>query len=180
MIYPRVTEIISPYVDFSMVPEHVLSRATERGSKVHIICAALAQKLWVPQEAMLDPECAGYILSFQRWFDDFVEEVIYVEHEIIDTTYGFMGHIDFFGKLRKLGYALLDWKTPITIYKAWRLQMAGYYRLLKEKVKQIDVVASLQLDPNGGVPKMTPYEDSAQDFNIFLGLLNAHNFFKGG
>ena len=173
--YPSVTTILSPYVDFSMVPEHVLSRATERGSKVHAICAAILQGLWVPE---IDPECAGYIASFQAWKEQFVEEVIFVEKELTDPTYGFMGHLDFFGRLKRLGYALLDWKTPITLYKAWRLQMAGYNRLLEVEREQVDVVASLQLDPNGGIPKMVRYENSAQDFNIFLGLLNGHNYFK--
>ena len=162
-----------------MVPEHVLSRATERGRKVHAIIAAMLQDLWIPK---IDPECAGYIASFQTWKEQFVEEVIFVEHELISSHYGFMGHIDFYGKLRKLGYALLDWKTPITTYKAWRLQMAAYHYLLGEATgKTSPVIASLQLDPNGGIPKMTRYETNGlYDFNIFLGLLNAHNYFKGG
>jgi len=177
-LYPRVTDILSPYTDFSMVPDHVLSRATERGRKVHAIIAAMLQDLWIPK---IDPECAGYIASFQIWKEQFVEEVIYVEHEFVDPIYGFLGHVDFFGKLRKLGYALLDWKTPVSLQKAWRLQMAAYKRLLHLADKNMDLTASLQLDPNGGIPKMVRYEDtSAQDFNVFLGLLNAHNFFHGG
>ena len=173
--YPSVTEILSPYTDFSMVPEHILTRATERGTKVHSICAGICQGLWIPE---IPEECKGYIVSFQRWFDEYVEEVIFVEKELIDPTYGFMGHLDFFGRLKRLGMALLDWKTPLTLYKAWRLQMVGYNRLLEVEREQVDVVASLQLDPNGGIPKMVRYENSAQDFNIFLGLLNGHNYFK--
>lgn len=176
--YIRVTEVLAPYVDFSMVPEHILSRATERGRKVHTICAGILQGLWIPP---VDPEYAGYIASFQTWREQFVEEVIFVEHELIDPTYGLIGHIDFYGKLRKLGYALLDWKTPVALYKAWRLQMSGYERLLYVAKKKIDVVASLQLQQDGSIPKMTRYEESyAQDFNIFLGLLNARNYFNGG
>lgn len=175
--YVRVTEVLDPYTDFSMVPEHVLSRATERGRKVHAICAGILQDLWIPK---IEPEYAGYIASFQTWREQFVEEVIYVEHELVDPTYGFKGHIDFYGKLRKLGYALVDWKTPLSLSKAWCLQMTGYERLLHVNRKKIDVVASLQLNPDGGIPKMIRYEMTALDFNIFLGLLNAHNFFKGG
>ena len=161
-----------------MVPEHVQLHATERGSKVHSICAAILQGLWIPR---IEPELEGYIASFQKWKDQFVEEVIFVEHELVDPTYGFIGHIDFYGKLRKLGYALLDWKTPIALYKAWRLQMSGYDRLLEVAKKVRDVIASLQLKPDGGIPKMVRYENtSAQDFNIFLGLLNGHNYFNGG
>jgi len=176
--YVRVTEVLNPYTDFSMVPEHILSRATDRGRKVHAYCAAILQGLWLPR---IEPEYEGYVDSFHAWREQFVEEVIFVEHELVDPTYGFMGHIDFYGKLRKLGYALLDWKTPVSLYKAWRLQMAGYNRLLEVAKKKVNVVASLQLQQDGSIPKMTRYEGtSAQDFNIFLGLLNAHNFFNGG
>ena len=174
-MYPSVTKILSPYTDFSMVPEHVLSRATERGQKVHSICAGICQGLWIPE---IPEECAGYIRSFQRWFDEFVEEVIFVEKELMDPTYGFIGHLDFYGKLKGLGLALLDWKTPLALYKSWRLQMAGYHRLLEVKQKRVDVVASLQLDAYGKIPRMARYENSAQDFNVFLGLLNGHNYFK--
>jgi len=164
-----------------MVPEHILSRATERGRKVHAICAGILQGLWIPT---IEPEYAGYIASFQTWREQFVEEVIFVEHELVDPAYGLIGHIDFYGKLRKLGYALLDWKTPVALYKAWQLQMAGYQRLCSlDKIickNGIDVTASLQLRSDGSTPKMIRYETNFQDFNIFLGLLNAHNFFKGG
>ena len=161
-----------------MVPEHVLCRATERGRKVHTIIAAMLQNLWHPKP---DPECAGYIASFQTWREQFVEEVIYVEHELVDPIYGFVGHIDFFGKLRKVGYGIIDWKTPVTLQKAWRVQMSAYRHLLDTTGRSMAIIGSLQLNPNGGIPKMVRYENtSAQDFNIFLGLLNAHNYFKGG
>lgn len=172
---PSVTQIISPYTDFSMVPEHILTWATERGRKVHAICAAICQGLWIPP---IPSEYAGYIASFRTWFDMYVEEVIFVEKELVDPVYGFMGHPDFYGKIKDMSYALLDWKTPITLYKQWKIQLSAYRRLLDVKKYKVDVVASLQLDPRGGIPKMERYENSAEDLNIFLGILNAHNYFK--
>ena len=172
---PRVTEILEPHTDFSKVPESTLEQAAYRGTKVHQSCAAYAQKLWAP----IPQEYAGYFFSFQTWFDEYVEEVVYVEKELIDPIYGFVGHIDFYGRLKSLGRALLDWKTPITLYKQWKIQLSAYGRLLEVDKKKVDVVASLQLDPNGKTPKMVRYEgESAQDFNIFLGLLNAHYYFQ--
>lgn len=173
--YPRVTEILSPYIDFSMVPEATLAQAAYRGTQVHSLCAAYAQKLFTP----IPQEYAGYLLSFQKWFDQFVKEVLYVEKELIDPAYGFMGHIDFYGRLKRLCMALIDIKTPITLYKQWKVQLSAYKRLLDVDKKKVDVIASLQLDPKGGIPKMVRYENSAQDLNIFLGILNAHNYFKG-
>ncbi len=178
-----VTQVLAPFINFDNVPEHVLTRATERGSKVHAICAAICQGLWIPP---IPPECAGYIASFQTWFDQYVEEVIFVEKELVDPVYGYLGHPDFYGKLKGIGYALLDWKTPITLYKQWKVQLSAYKRLLEINKKQIreykfvraiDVVASLQLDPQGGIPKMERYENSVEDLNVFFGLLNAHNYF---
>lgn len=173
--YPRVTEILDPYVDFSMVPEHILTRATEKGRKVHSICAAICQGLWIPP---IPSECAGYVASFRIWFDEYVEKVIFVEKELVDPVYGYLGHPDFYGRLKSLGMALIDWKTPITIQKAWKVQLSAYRRLLYVETMKVDVVASLQLDPQGGIPKMVRYEDSALDFNIFLSALMCHNYFK--
>jgi len=174
MTYPRVTEIL-PSPDFSKVPEHILTNATERGTKVHRIIAAICQGLWV---ASIPEDCRGYVESFQRWFDEYVEEVIFVEQELIDPIYEFRGHIDFFGKLRKIAlYGLTDWKTPIISQESWRLQMAAYNRLLEANGVIVDLVASLQLHPEGKVPKMIRYEGtSASDFNVFLGLLNGFKF----
>ena len=174
MNLPRVTEVLEPYTDFSKIPEHILEQAKHRGTKVHSACAAYALGLFCP----IPTEYAGYFLSFQQWFDTFVEEVVYVEEGLVDETYGFQGHIDFYGRLKRLGMALIDLKTPIALYKQWKVQLAAYRRLLDIDRKKVEVVASLQLDPYGGIPKMTRYEESAQDFNIFLGLLNGYHFFK--
>jgi len=121
----------------------------------------------------------GYLLSFQKWFDKFVQEVIYVEKHLVDEAYGFQGHLDLYASLNRLGMTLIDIKTPTTLYKQWKVQLSAYYRLLQVDKKRADVVASLQLDPNGDIPKMIRYEHSyAEDFNIFLGLRNAWYYFK--
>lgn len=173
--WPTVTQILQPYTDFSMVPEHVLTRKTEIGRMVHQYCAAIARDIYIPQ---IRPECAGYVESFRRWFDAYVEEVILVEKELVDPIYGFIGHPDFFGRLKRLDMTLIDYKTPIMLYKQWKVQLASYKHLLDVIKKHVDVIASLQLNPEGKIPKMVRYENSAEDLNIFLGLLNAHNFFK--
>ena len=175
MNLPSVTTIISPYIDFSMVPEATLAQATERGTQVHKLCSAYAQNIYTPVAS----EYAGYFTSFKVWFDEYVEEVIYVEKELIDKTYGFMGHLDFYGRLKSLGMALIDLKTPIALYKAWKVQLSAYHRLLLVDKRKVDVVASLQLDAYGKIPRMVRYENTnAEDFNVFLGLLNSWNYFK--
>lgn len=171
---PRISEVIAPYIDFSKVPEYTLERAKSRGTEVHQTCAAYSLGLF----HSIPSEYRGYFTSFQIWFDKYVEEVIYVEKKLEDATYGFRGTLDFYGRLKRLGMTLIDIKTPIILYKQWKVQLSAYKRLLDIDRKKVDVVAALQLDPNGGIPKMVRYEDSAQDFNIFLGILNAHHFFN--
>ena len=175
-MYSRVTHILSPYVDFSMVPEHVLSRATERGSKVHSICAAILQGLWIPK---IEPELEGYIASFQAWKDQFVEEVLSVEEEFVDKTYGFKGHPDMIVKAYG-EIILVDLKTPLALQKSWQLQLSAYLHLARKNGYKVTRAGSLRLVQNGEIPKMQWYLDSAQDFNVFLGLLNGHNYFEGG
>lgn len=175
---PSVTQIISPYVDFSMVPSYILDPAKERGNKTHAICAGICQGLWIPS---IPRECDGYITSFHLWFDRYVEEVIFSERKLVDPVYGFTGQPDFYGRVRDGNHILVDWKTPFILYKAWKIQVGGgYKRLIEVAKKPLDRVGSLQLDPNGGIPKMTWYKNDPADFNIFLGLLNAHNYFHGG
>ena len=171
MTYPSVTQILPP-PDFSKIPEHVLTFATERGTKVHQIVAAIAQRLWVPS---IPEECQGYVESFRRWFDTYVEEVIYTEQELIDPVYGFMGHVDLVVRMLK-EIVLIDIKTPVMLQKSWQLQLAGYLHLARKNGCKVKKAGSLQLSPQGKVPKMKWYQDSAQDLNVFLGLLNGWKF----
>lgn len=173
--WPTVTQVLSPYVDFSMVPEYVLTRKTEIGRTVHQTCAAIAQNLWIPQSPF---ECVGYIKSFRRFFDKYVVEVVFVEKRFYHPVYQYSGQIDFYGKLINIGFVVLDWKTPITEQKTWCGQMAGYDELVMVNKNHIDKTGALQLDADGGIPKMIWYKQDPNDLNAFLGALTAYNHFK--
>lgn len=173
--HPSVTTVLKPYTDFSMVPEHILTRATERGRKVHAICAAICQGLWIPP---IPSECAGYIKSFRIWLDAYVEKIIFVEKELVDPVYGFLGHPDMVVKIPE-GIVLVDLKTPIALQKTWQLQLAAYLHLAKMNGHKPERVGSLRLNANGGIAKMDWYQDSANDLNIFLALLNGWRYFNG-
>jgi hypothetical protein len=88
----RVTDIISPYVDSQWFTE--LDR--ERGTEVHRACRAIAKGLWVPPLKLHQ----GYVKSFQRWFEDAVEEVVLVEERLDCPELGFTGQPDFIGRLK--------------------------------------------------------------------------------
>jgi hypothetical protein len=124
------------------------------------------------------PELDGYIVSFRRWFDAIVQEVIFVEHRMTDDAFQFTGQPDIFVKTKTGESDLIDNKTPITLQKAWRLQMAGYYHLTTKNFYKPDRVGSLRLHTEGKVPKMEWYESTAADFPIFLQALNLTRYFN--
>lgn len=176
MKYPSVTQVLSPWVDYSRVPPDVLERAADRGRRVHALCASYAQGLWIPE---IPEECAPYFESFTRWFDSSVEQVKAVEVELVDTVNGYCGHPDIICKIKgDKGLALPDIKTPQQEMKTWRIQLAAYKQLAITNRYQIDRVFSLRLDSKGGQVKITEYTDSATDFAIFLSALTVWRFMK--
>ena len=175
---PSVTQAISPWVDWSKVPPHLLQTAAERGTNVHDICLMrIARGLFV---SGIPSECAGYVESYQRWFDLMVDEVIFVEERLRDKDFGFNGQPDSLIKSKQRDIIHADLKTPVTSQKAWRLQIAAYDHLIEiNKGIVPDRSGSLQLNPDGGIAKMTYYEGSRnQDFAVFLSVLNAYRFFN--
>lgn len=179
MIY-SVTEVLNRYQDFSHVPPDRLFLASERGTAVHDACLLKIARGIPPMN--ISDECEGYVLSFQRWFERYVAEVILTEERLVDADLGISGQIDLFCK-GKSSYLLVDLKTPVTKNKSWRLQLAGYKHLLNNQFPEIPEkeikVGSLRLHPEGKAPKMDWYEESyLQDFNYFLQALNLHRYFN--
>lgn len=183
--YPSVTTVLGLYSDFSMINPTVLETASLRGTEVHNICLmGIAKGNWVPE---IPSDCAGYVLSFQNWFEQNVKEVLLVEEELIDNVHGFMGHPDLVVVLRDDSRLLADLKTPISKIKIWSAQLAAYKYLAKEGRLadgttagfSVDRVGSLRLRPNGSPPIFDEYTDSALDFVAFLSALSAFRYFTG-
>lgn len=174
-----VTEILSPFSDFSRISPSVLEHAAERGTLVHDICARLAKGIWVP-DSEIGEECAGYVDSFKKWLDSQVQEVILMHERLVDERLFYSGEIDIFVRLKSDTHALIDLKTPIALQRVWAGQLAGYRNLLIVNKYIPEACGSLRLDPNGKAPKMKWYESSLDDFNAFLSALNAVRYFKGG
>jgi len=178
---PTVTEAIGPWVDFSKIPLGVLQAAADRGTAVHEACANIAQGIPV---IGISVECAGYVDSFRGWFDMIVEEVLLVEERLFDEASGYCGQIDLLVKTKQGEIWLVDLKSPVTLSKSWRVQLAAYQHLclLQPEInkKGINRCGSLRLRKDGGIPAMDWFERSAaQDFNIFLSCLNCYRYFRG-
>ena len=171
-----VTQALSPFTDFSQVPPDRLEYATDRGSRVHHFCAARAKRLHI---SYIPEDCKGYFNSFLYWLNVMVKEVLFVEKEFIDKTYGYVGHPDLGVILKDGTYALLDLKTPLALQPTWKGQIAAYLNVVR-KTFRIDKGGSLRLDPKGKPPKMIWYEDETADFAAFLSALTAYKYFNGG
>ena len=178
MSLPSVTQVISPYKDFSQVPENVMSAAQDRGSEFHALAAAYLTDTWIPEVL---PTAAGYFRSFTRWADAYVEEVIWVEKPLVHPVYRYQGTPDALLRIRgDHGLTLPDWKTPRAFDKSWIVQTAGYKELVEVNGWPVARTASLQPHPEG---KMAKFREFTQSLNlglsVFISLLNAWHFFYG-
>jgi hypothetical protein len=171
MNFPSVTQVISPWVDFSKIPPGVLQYAADRGTLVHDLCA----KISFSQFVVVPPECKVYVDNFRKWFEG-VEEVLMCEERLFDDQFFFDGQPDFVVKLKEGPIALVDLKTPLAHSKSWRLQLAAYKHLCIKAGYKIERTGSLQL--HGSSAKMTWYDEKAGDLTVFLSCLNVYRFFN--
>lgn len=108
---PRVTEILTAVGlggDFSHVSPEVLAAAQKRGTAVHDAIEALSYGYL--DEAALDPEIAPYLAAYRTFMAESGHEAIATEIEVVNPTWGYVGHADRVGWL--LGKrVLLDFKT---------------------------------------------------------------------
>ncbi|MDY0188922.1 MAG: hypothetical protein RBR16_13480 [Syntrophus sp. (in: bacteria)] len=177
MTLPSVTQIISPWQDFSQIPEDVLQAACDRGRAVHGLCAARAKKLFIPP---VHEDYRGYYESFVRWFDYAVVEVVAVERELIEKQLRYKGHPDLIARLRgDHCLTVIDYKTPITHKLAWCLQCAGYRRLGLGNDYDIGRNLSLRLRPDGSRALITEYSSNyAHDLAVFLNAKAVWEYFN--
>ena len=182
MDYLSVTEVLSPYQDFSKVPEARLEAARIRGTVVDKFCKLYAKGIW----PVVPEEYRGYFESFKKWWLTVVDltKPIDMDPELVDENFGFIGHPDFILTLKREDYrSVWDLKTPVIHYPTWRAQLAAYKHLANiEQVERDEFLigrcGSVMLDSKGKKPKVHSYEDNARDFAAFLAALTAHRFFR--
>ena len=175
--YVSVTQVLSPWSDFSRVRPEVLHAAALRGTRVHAIAAAILKGHYVPQP---DPDIRGYVESFRRWVDLMAPVVVAVEPLWVCPVLGIQGHPDLVAVLKGDYYpTLIDLKTPVTKLRTWRLQIAGYQLLAEANGIKVARVASLRLDAGGGLPKFNEYSTTlAGDREVFLAAVKTFKFFS--
>jgi hypothetical protein len=175
MIIYSVTTILSKYLNFSVVPSEVLEAAAARGTEVHDYCANYALGIW----SLTLPLCLeGYGLSFRRWFDEYVVEVLLVEQTLSDPVIGYKGKIDLIAKLKgDFHPSVIDYKTPITAGPTWDAQVAAYIHLANHNSIPAERGGDLKLKKDGSPAKYVPCENAVRAFTGFHHALNAHRYF---
>lgn len=168
----HVTEILSKYIEWSLIPDQILAHACRRGSWVHSACEAVALKYYIERKRA--DNYGLYVKSFQRWFDLTVDEVIAVEKRITCNALGFTGRLDFLFKLQSKERVLVDIKTPAALQKTWACQLSAYEYLLTTEKISVDSTMSLRLKADGSGALGKRYDSSAEDFAYFTSALNAH------
>lgn len=175
--YPSVTQIIKPFINTDWFTEE--SRL--RGNAVHDAAALYLQGLFVPS---LDPTHRPYFESIKIWIDSMVLDVKIVEQRLVDKRLGFTGKPDLIAQLKfdpENILTLCDWKTGQAEEKWFKVQNAAY-RFLAAK-KQNPIIThkgiTVRAKVNGSGCLVSEYGRSYnQEMNIFIGLLNAYNFFN--
>lgn len=170
---PSVTEIIRPYIQ----TEYFTEESAARGSAVHSACSAYIQALFVPP---LPAEWQGYFESFKRWSGN-VDKVLLAEERLIDLVLRFCGQPDLIITHKATsGKILIDLKTGAADAKWYAIQNAAYRHLAAKREKPIPTQRgmTLRLKADGSGCLATEYKaDYRREFNVFLGLLNAHFYF---
>jgi hypothetical protein len=168
-----VTQILSPFNDFSQVPPDRLTAAAARGTAVHQACAAHARSLPV-----FETSGSLYFKSFKNWFDKYVLRALFVEAEFSDQTcYGIIGHVDLVAELVDGRIVVVDYKTPVAESPCWKSQISAYCYLCKTVVGEVEGLA-LQLSPEGNAARAIHYKNTASAFAAFLAALSAYRYFK--
>lgn len=173
---PSVTEIISPYID----KEWFTEESRMRGEAVHRACQSHLLSLYV---VPLPPCWQGYYDSFRRWADLAIDSIQLVEKRLSYNATGlkFCGQLDTILTLKGDSTATqIDWKTSLTHQNWWKLQSAAY-RFLAESCNyptHRGLSIRLKNDGSGGLINEYP-RNYSKDFNIFVSLYNAYQFFKG-
>jgi hypothetical protein len=156
-MYARVSDVLSPFVDFSAIPPEVLQRKAALGTRVH---NAINQDIQgdFPVVGLQDQ---GYFQSFERWRSALNPVFLTTEKRMYCDEKMLTGCIDALIKLEGHDqHILVDWKTsaaesPIT----WPMQAMLYWYLLERTGIVVSQTALfIKLDRNGLLPKVYQYK----------------------
>lgn len=176
--YTRVTSVLKPFMDFSMIAPEVLARKADLGKRVHSYCESYSLGLFVEE---IESDCKNYVDAFKNWFDACVEEVIQTETRINSPTYLLTGQFDMLCRLKYDDeLTLIDYKTPDNPSLTWQLQTAAYHMLADEELGiKIGRRVCLMLPKRNPHIRVVEYTEHQKDRQKYLHALELYRFFYG-
>ena len=148
----------------------MLSRAAERGTKVHKICESIAKGLG---DFGVDQETWGYVESFKKWWSQGIDAVM-IEKRFWCDELKVTGQVDFIVKNDDGSLSIVDLKTSSKHSKTWQLQGCAYAYLAKKANHDIQNIKFIHLNKHGKEPKIYEY---AVDDSFFFALYRIFQHF---
>lgn len=150
--YPGANRVINAVLgenDFSHIPEHIMTAATQRGSDVHDAIESFILH-GTPLDESYPLEYDIYFSNFMKWYNKYKPEFIAAELPFIHDDRGYKGIIDCVCKIDGK-VVVIDWKTSTSLDKfRARLQQGLYTLALKEVFGiEVDEVRVLSINRSG-------------------------------
>lgn len=175
---PSVTQALKSagMIDYSMIPQDVLLKASRRGTAVH-----QAIHYWLDgelDESTVDPEHLGYLNAARRCIDDLRFTVMRVECRHWHPLHRYAGTYDLDG-LMVSDDSLIDWKTGV-IMEGHAFQLAGYAMFKPAPRRYRRLAVQLRADGTYRVHEFPspqwPGHTFAYDQSMFLAALQCAKF----
>lgn len=168
---PGVTAVLSPLVDFSMVPKAVLERAQQLGTAVHRMTELF--DLDDLDEDSLSDELLPFLTAWRKFRAEtgFVPELI--EQRFHHPALRFAGTLDRTGLIGGRR-AVIDIKKMLRLGPVIGIQLAAYQELCR--VNGVEVLDRYGLGLRAdGTYRLQPFKDKG-DWPVFLSLLTLRNW----
>lgn len=181
MKLPRVTEVLRYFSSFEFVPKDILTRAADRGTKVHALCAGIAKGNWIP-DGMIEPELLGYVNSFKQWSEAQISAYNIIEKRFTSELLGCSGQVDFVARGNDNELYLVDLKTSARHQKTYPVQMAAYTELLRLHNVTVRGAMLVYLSKEGEFPDIKFYDTDElnEELSVFLSALQCWKYFNKG
>lgn len=175
--YLRVTEVLKPFTGVEFVPEEILTKAANRGTRVHELIENLLDGFMLPATE----EEMGYIHSFNLWFRKhdqmFDSPKQELEKRFFCNQLKITGQVDcIINQDDKV--VIFDWKTSSRPQKkSWALQAAAYQYLAKQSGYYVSDVFFVRLRKDGKVALEYKFENYEDNLDKFMKCLELYRYF---
>ena len=168
---PGVTSLLSPLVDFSMVPRETLERARQLGQAVHKMTELYDQDDL--DEDSLSDELRPFLTGWMRFRTECHFEPLTIERRMHHPLYRYAGTSDRTGVV-KGRIAVIDIKKMFVLGAHIGPQLAAYEKLHQSEGLQVVDRYALGLRPDGSY-RLQPFTDPL-DWQCFLSHLTIRNW----